>query len=65
MTSYLRPPSNNLMKLDCQNGKHKSRVCPGWSELHHKIIGKMMSKKGAKIKKDANKKKDAETKNSI
>ena len=25
MNSYRRSPSNNLMKLDRQNGKHKSR----------------------------------------
>ena len=40
------------MKLDCQNGKHKSRVGMGPSELLHTIIGKNDVKK-----KDANKKK--------
>ena len=28
MTSYWRPPLNNLMKLDCRNGKYKSQVHP-------------------------------------
>ena len=53
MISYWRPPLNNLMKLDCQNGKHKSGVHPGlsrsvWvhpglsgSKLFHKIIRKI------------------------
>ena len=58
MTSYWRPPSNNLMKLDCQNRKHKSRVCLGPSELLHKIIGKNDVEK-----KDVNKKKMQKRKN--
>ena len=53
MTSY-------LMKLDCQNGKPKSRVCPGPSGLLHKIIGKNNVEK--KMKKDANKEKGANKK---
>ena len=41
------------MKLDCQNGKHKSQVRPGPSELLHKIIGKNDVEKRRKYKKDA------------
>ena len=59
MTSYWRPPSSNLMKLDCLNGKHKSRVHLGPSELLHKIIEKNDVEKKTQIKKDA------EIKNSI
>ena len=58
MNLYWRPPLYNLMKLDCQNGKHKSWVHLGLSELLHKIIRKK------DVKKDVNKK-DAEMKNSI
>ena len=45
MNLYWRLPLNNLMKIDCQNGKHKSEVRPGLSELLHKIIGKKDVKK--------------------
>ena len=51
------------MKLDYQNlgqnGKHKSRVRPGPSELLHNIIGENDVEKRRELKKDA------ETKNSI
>ena len=50
-TSYWRPSSNNLMKLDCQNGKHKSRIRSGLSKLLHKIIGKNDVEKKTQIKK--------------
>ena len=50
-SELIRPPLNNLMKFNCQNGKHKSRVPLGPSELLHKKIGKK------DVKKDVNKQK--------
>ena len=50
------------MKFDCQNGKHKSQVCMGQSQLLYKKIGKKDVKKRRKNKKAAKIKKDAKIK---
>ena len=55
----LKTAIDDLMKLDYQNGKRKSQVHLGPSELLHKIIGKNDVDRKTLIKKDA------ETKNSI
>ena len=61
MNSHWRPTSNNLMKLDCQNGKYKSRI---YRRSTKSIMGvpevsmKHSRRKRSCEKKDAKEKKD-------